>query len=245
MNSMASLPLVSVVVTSYNYGRFLREAVASVLQQTYKNLEIIVVDDGSTDDTAEVAQQLPVRYVHQRNGGVCRARNHGASLARGELLMFLDADDILRPTYIERCQQALSGASARVGYAYTQMEYFGDHGGVFRAAPFSRKRILLGGFINASALMKREVFDLSGGYSLQWQRGHEDMELWVRLFSLGHEGVLVPEPLLLYRRHGNTRNTLSKDEILQLDLELWTAYPRLYWSKLLTHPVAWLRQIQR
>lgn len=245
MDSMTSLPLVSVVLTSYNYGRFLREAVMSVLDQSFKDTEIIVVDDGSSDETAEVAQGLPVRYVYQKNGGVCRARNHGASLARGELLMFLDADDVLRPSYIEKCHRALVGASPGVAYAYTQMEYFGDHGGVFHAAPFSRKRMLKGGFIHASALMRREVFERSGGYSIQWVRGHEDMELWVRLYTLGYEGVLVPEPLLLYRRHGSTRNTLSKEEIRQLDLELWTAYPGLYWPKLLAHPVAWLRQMQR
>jgi glycosyltransferase involved in cell wall biosynthesis len=242
---MASLPLVSVVVTSYNYGRFLREAVASVQGQSYKNVEIIVVDDGSTDDTAAVARELPVRYVYQRNGGVCRARNHGATLARGELLMFLDADDILRPAYIERCQRALAGAPARVAYVYTQMEYFGDQTGIFTTSPFSLERILLGGFIHASALMKRAVFEQTGGFSLQWTRGHEDMELWVRMFSLGHEGLLLPEPLLLYRRHGRTRNTLTDAEILELDLQLWTAYPQIYWSNLARHPLAWLKYRQR
>ncbi len=241
---MTSPPLVSVVLTSYNYGCFLREAVESVLAQSFKDTEIIVVDDGSSDETAEVVRGLPVRYVYQKNGGVCRARNHGASLARGELLMFLDADDVLRPSYIEKCHRALVGASPKVAYAYTQMEYFGDHGGIFQAAPFSRKRMLAGGFIHASALMRREVFERSGGYSIQWLRGHEDMELWVRLYTLGYEGVLVPEPLLLYRRHGSTRNTLSKEEIRQLDLNLWTAYPELYWPKLLAHPVAWLRRMR-
>ena len=111
---MNTRPSVSVVITCYNYGRFLADAVASVQAQTYPASEIVVIDDGSTDSTAEVARALPVRYVHQANAGVSRARNHGATVTGGELLMFLDADDMLRPTYLERCVQALThGRPAR------------------------------------------------------------------------------------------------------------------------------------
>lgn len=234
----AEHPTVSVVVTSYNYGRFLAEAIESVQRQTLAATEIIVVDDGSVDDTAEVAARFPVRYLHQANGGVCRARNHGAAIARGELLMFLDADDVLEPTYLETCARALREAPPDVGYAYTQMRYFGSEEGIHRAGPFSAKSVLRGNLVNASAVIERAAFVQSGGFSLAWARGHEDMELWVRLYSLGVRGVFVPEPLLRYRRHGPSRNTLSPQELRALSFKLWWSYPSLYWTKLAARPIA-------
>src|SRR5579872_2171738 len=91
-------PLVSVVVVCYNQAHFLADAINSVLGQTYKNVEIIVVDDGSTDDTAATAQRFPgIRYIHQKNCGLSAARNTGLKASRGQYLVFLDGDDRLLP----------------------------------------------------------------------------------------------------------------------------------------------------
>lgn len=91
-------PLVSVVIPCYNQGRFLRDAIDSVLAQTHPDVEVIVVDDGSTDDTASVAHSRPaVRYIHQENGGAAAARNAGFAASRGDYVIFLDADDRLLP----------------------------------------------------------------------------------------------------------------------------------------------------
>ena len=96
------LPLVSVIIPTYNYGRYLGKALASCRDQTYKGLEIIVVDDGSTDDTRGVVERFgpDVVYIFQENQGVSRARNTGLAVGRGELLTFLDADDYLLPDSI-------------------------------------------------------------------------------------------------------------------------------------------------
>ena len=95
---MSYQPLISVVIPCYNHGRFLDEAIQSVNGQDYPNKEIIVVDDGSTDDTAEVAARFPgVKYVYQVNSGLAAARNTGTLHARGEYLIFLDADDLFLP----------------------------------------------------------------------------------------------------------------------------------------------------
>ncbi len=95
-------PLVSVIIPTYNYGRYLGKALESCRSQTYKGLEIIVVDDGSTDDTRGVVERFGpgVVYIFQANQGVSRARNRGLDVARGELLTFLDADDYLLPDSI-------------------------------------------------------------------------------------------------------------------------------------------------
>src|ERR1700679_761230 len=91
-------PLVSVVIPSYNSARYLGETIESVLAQTYAPVEIIVVNDGSTDTTAEIAQSYPVQYVYQKNGGISAARNIGVFHSRGKYVLFLDHDDRLLPT---------------------------------------------------------------------------------------------------------------------------------------------------
>src|SRR5438309_4900890 len=97
-------PLVSVVVPNYNYGRYVREAVDSVLGQTYPAVEVIVVDDGSSDDSLSVLQSYgsKIKLVVQPNGGVHKARNRGIEESKGEFVAFLDADDVWEPTKLER-----------------------------------------------------------------------------------------------------------------------------------------------
>ena len=98
-----SSQLVSVVIPSYNYGHFIEDTIRSILAQTYISYEIIVVDDGSTDNTQEILKPYleKINYVYQNNQGLSAARNHGTSLAKGEFVLFLDADDFLLPHMLE------------------------------------------------------------------------------------------------------------------------------------------------
>src|SRR5690606_1422900 len=101
-NNYSVINLISVVIPCYNYGHFLPIAIESVLNQTYLNKEIIVVDDGSSDNTAEVATSYEeVKYIYQKNRGLSAARNLGAAHSNGEYLVFLDADDWLYPKALE------------------------------------------------------------------------------------------------------------------------------------------------
>jgi glycosyltransferase involved in cell wall biosynthesis len=101
--SDAPAPLVSVVIPTYNYARFVSEAVDSVLAQTYPSLEVVVVDDGSTDDTREVLARYGdrIRYIYQPNAGLPAARNTGIKAARGEFIGLLDSDDVFHPRKFE------------------------------------------------------------------------------------------------------------------------------------------------
>jgi len=231
---MDSASLVSIVITSYNYARFLGEAIESGLKQTYRPLEVVVVDDGSTDDSVAVARRYDVRLIEQSNAGVSVARNRGAAEAQGELIVFLDADDLLEPAYVERCHQRLSTLPLHVAYVYTQMRLFGDEDSVFLSHPFSGRELIRGNFVPATALLRRRPFVAVGGFDPSWRLGFEDYELWLRMYDQGYRGVLLPEPLLRYRRHGPSRNVLSEREQAAINNRLVYTYPRLFWRE-------WLR----
>lgn len=234
-------PSVAIVIASYNYARFLPEAIESALAQTHRPAEVVVVDDGSTDDSLAVARRFPVRVIAQHNQGLSAARNAGGATVRSDYLMFLDADDILEPTYVERCLQALTAAPPHVAYAYTQMSLFGYETGIFESRPFDRRALPRGNYVNAAALMRRGVYDAVGGYDRSWSVAHEDYELYMRLLSRGYEGVFVPEPLLRYRRHARSMNTHTPERLNDLIWRMRGSYPRFYLREWWRHPLKMLR----
>jgi glycosyltransferase involved in cell wall biosynthesis len=235
-------PLVTIVIPNFDLGPYVAQAIESALAQTHAPVEVIVVDDGSRDDSLARIRATPgfqagrVELVAQANGGVARARNAGAARARGDYLVFLDADDLLEPTYVARCLEALQAAPASVAYAYTQMRYFGAAEGIYRSKRFGRWKLIRGNFVNASALVRRQAFEAVGGFDPR-MTGHEDHALWVAMLARGWGGVFVPEPLLRYRRHAAaSRNTLDRARLRQLHADVAIRHPRLFWLHLLLHP---------
>ena len=228
---------VSVVITCYNYGRFLDEAIRSVLGQSQDALEVIVVDDGSQDDSVVVARRHPVVLLEQANQGVCAARNLGGRAARGEYLLFLDADDVLEPGHVAACVAALDKAPREVAYAYTGMRYFGQEEGELAGRPFARETLIERNFVHASALMRREVFLEVGGFNDAWRDGLEDYELWIRMLACGYHGQLVEGVMLGYRRHGPSRNAISDRGLKAIRWRVRFTYPKLFWRKLLKDPL--------
>lgn len=202
-------PLVSIIVICHNYGRFLREAVDSALAQTYPNCEVLVLDDGSTDDSLEVARSYgdEVRVFTHPNMGIERTGNRGVEEARGELTAFLSADDRFEPTYIEELYGALK-AVPEASYAYCRSQMFGADDRVLRAFPFSPYLIAMRtNYVNASALIWRADYLAVGGMSVVGEMTMEDWDLWLRLIEHGKRGTFVRKPLLLWRRHeGGSRN---------------------------------------
>ncbi len=200
-------PKVSVVVTCYNYGRYLKEAVGSVLAQTYRDLEIVIVDDGSTDDTCDVIRQIVaanphacIRVIHQPNSGQpAHSRNRGIREARGEYILCLDADDMIAPTMIERCVAVLDTNPA-VAIAYTDRLDFGGVTQLVRAAPYDARRLAYQNHLSYCALYRRKVWEDVGGYRDN-VKGCEDWDFWVAACARGYIGFYIPEPLFLYRRH--------------------------------------------
>lgn len=212
-------PLVSVIIPCYNYGRFVSNAVNSVLVQTLQDFEIIVVDDGSTDpETVEVLDRLDfpkVTLLRQTNAGLPSARNAGIKQARGHYICCLDADDTLEPTYLEKCVGALE-SNPGIGLAYSWLELYGDESGYWETADLDPERLLLTNHIIVSAVFRRADWQRSGGYSPEMRGGYEDWEFWLRLASLGIRGKAIPEPLFRHYRHGRTMTHEANDMAAEL-----------------------------
>jgi glycosyltransferase involved in cell wall biosynthesis len=204
-----SEPLVSVIVPAYNAARYIGTALDSVMAQTYAPIEIVVVDDGSTDETAEVVRGYGdrVRYVYQENARQAAARNHGVREARGDLIAFLDADDAWLPDKLAR-QVELIRRRPDLGLVYCSMREVDALGRPIRDAVANlrgdRLRELLlgaatGGICGSTPLTTRRVFDELGGFD-PGLTPVEESDLFWRI-ATRYAIDYIDEPLVLYRRH--------------------------------------------
>jgi glycosyltransferase involved in cell wall biosynthesis len=186
-DSFSQDPLVSVIIPCYNGEAFLKEAIESALAQSYHRVEVIVVDDGSTDSSSEIAQKLPVRYIRQPNRGLTVSRNLGVSASKGSYIVFLDADDRLKPEAIETGLRVLTEhpecAMAVGDHLFVSKD--GSHLADSRkdcVAAHHYEALLRSNFIEmiSSALFRRSVLDEVGGFD-PGLRVAEDYELYLRI----------------------------------------------------------------
>jgi len=220
LNRSMEAPLCSVIIPSYNYGDYLRETVASVLSQTFSSLEVIIVDDGSTDPyTVEVVKSYianpRVQVLFRHNVGLAGARNSGIGIARGKYICCLDSDDLLMPTYIEQCIFELESYE-NVGFVYSWAQLFGDENFVWETRDFDIDVAKKENLTSVCAVYRKTDWMLVGGYGPKILGGIEDWEFWLRLAQLGRCGKVIPTPLFLYRKHGKTmwHETKAKREKL-------------------------------
>lgn len=229
------MPCVSVVIPLYNQGHFLTEALESVLVQTHADLEVIVVDDGSTDDSLEVAHRLaaecagpPVRVVHQKNQGLPGARNAGIAEARGEFVCCLDADDRLSTTYLERCVEALDRDSS-ASIAFGVQQNFGESDARFDNGSYDFARLCRNNLMSVCAVYRRRAWVEVGGYNPM--TSYEDWDFWIGCGEHGHFGIHVPEALWYYRVRAGSMYTEAVERDASLKAEIVLNHPRLYTSE--------------
>lgn len=231
------MPRVSVVIPTYNRAAYIGEAIESALDQTVRDLEIIVVDDGSSDRTAEIVGSYGnrIRYVRQENRERAAARNTGIRMASGERIALLDSDDAWLPNHIAACDEALR-RDPRAGVAYSRAVLVDEAGRLLTPMPAAMPsgdllhQILSScdiGATSSSTLIRREVFDSVGLFDeVRELSGSEDWVMWARI-ATRYEFVAVPEITAKLRVHGaNTRGNapgMERSSLKAVDV-LFSAY---------------------
>lgn len=202
-------PVVSVIIPAYNQAQYLRQAIDSALEQGDISLEVIVIDDGSQDETPEVLKEYEgkIRVLRKDNQGVARARNSGLEIAKGEFISFLDADDIWLPGHLAKAMKVFE-RETEVGLTYCDAKVI-DEASRFkklRCSPrtASLESLVLGNFITTSSVvLRKESLDKCGIFDPAFRYASEDWDLWMRIadkYQLRHTG----ETLVEYRRHSES-----------------------------------------
>jgi glycosyltransferase involved in cell wall biosynthesis len=194
-----SEPLISVIIPSFEHAHSLPFCLASILGQTYKNVEIIVVDDGSTDGTSDVLKGYDgkITVVSQSNQGSNPARNRGLKEAKGEYVIFADADVVMKPEMLLKLKTALDNNPA-VSYAYSGFTFGWK---TFKGTEFSQKKLKQLNFIHTTALVRKSDFP---GFDESIRR-LQDWDVWLTMLEQKKIGVLVPEVLFNVRIDGASR----------------------------------------
>ncbi|HTN54282.1 MAG TPA: glycosyltransferase [Anaeromyxobacter sp.] len=229
-------PAVSVVIPCYRQAEYLPFAVSSVALQTFRDWEIVVVDDGSPDDTAAVTRQLikklagrRIRLLRQPNRGLAEARNAGIRASRGRYVLPLDADDGIDREFLAKTVAVLEREPG-ISIVATDLAKFGAAEGVIPANPEAPLPVLLVGNQQAyCSLYRREVFEAVGGYAPDMPvAGYEDWNFWISAAERGFRARRVPEPLLLYRVKSQSMITTANRHDRQLRAWIALRHPALF-----------------
>lgn len=232
---------VTVAITVYDYRQYVVEALQSVLAQDLAALDLVIVDDCSTDDSAEVVADWLGRHAsrfgsarllrHIENQGLAATRNAAFAAATSEFVFVLDPDNALYPRCTSRCLQAIRDTG--VAFAYPIIEVFGRRADLMSVDPWDVERLRRMNYIDAMALVRRGAWEAVGGYSSVRYEGEEimgweDYDLWCKFVEHGFDGVRVPEILARYRDHSTSMlRTETDPKVHRLMLEMQRRHPWL------------------
>lgn len=231
---MDSSPKVSIIIPCYNQAAYLGEAIESALNQTYPNIEIIIVNDASTDSTAQIISEFQNKYpnikgIHlEQNAGACKAKNIAAEQANGEYILPLDADDKIMPAYVEKAVKILQN-NPKTGIVYCKAKLFGTKNKEWRLPPYNKEKILFGNMIFNTALFRKKDFEQAGKYKDYVKNGYEDWDLWLSIIKNGFDVCQIDEILFYYRQTNQETRTQKAENFKQeIFLEILTHHFPLY-----------------
>ena len=211
---------VSIIIPCYNDAQFIEQAVASALSQTYPNKEVIVVDDGSNEETKAVLKKLEpkiTRLITQENQGQSTARNAGIAAASGAYILTLDSDDYFEPSF---CEKAISlmDASEEIKLVTCYATLIHDNGStqVFKPKGGTIKDFLFANQALGTSFFRKEDWKVCGGYDETMRSGFEDWEFFIRLLENGGKTIVVGEALYNYRKRETS--TTSKANKIKTEL---------------------------
>jgi glycosyltransferase involved in cell wall biosynthesis len=232
----SATPKITVVVTCFNLGRYLEEAVDSVFEQTLQDFEVLIVDDGSTDpytrDLLSGWERPRTEVIEAKHGGLPAARNVGIRRARGEYICALDADDRLDPSWLQEAAEVLD-RDRRVTFVSHWFRTFGEEEWEWTPQRCDLVALLDRNTINGAALVRREALVEAGLFDEAMQEGCEDWDLWLTLVERGHRGVIIPRFLFQYRRRSDSMSWGMAERHLRLFRRLIEKHEASYRSHLL------------
>jgi len=197
-------PLVSVIMPVYNYGKMFQKSLESVFKSTYKNIELVIVNDGSTDDYVlnklnTLKDHPNIKLINQNNSGPANARNTGIKNSTGDYILPLDSDDMISPDYIQTCVNIIK-KDTDISPVYCDTNHAGEINGVEVRPEWSKERLLQGPFIVNCSMFSRKAYDSTNGYD-ETMNGWEDYDLWVQMMVNGYVGKRIPKPMFNYFHH--------------------------------------------
>jgi glycosyltransferase involved in cell wall biosynthesis len=238
---MAKSSKISVIIPCFNHGTFLPEAVASVIGIGRDDVELIVVDDGSTDERTrrelDTLAGQGINVIRQENKGLAAARNAGILASQGKYILPLDADDRLRPGWIDGGIRILD-SSSQVGVIYGDAQRFGQRNDRWITGAFDTDQLLCCNYIHASALYRRSVWEQNHGYDGTMPvQGFEDWDFWLGALEHGWQFAYVPEIFFEYRIAGGSMITRTRGFENQIEEFIALKHAHLYRN-------AWVRHQQ-
>lgn len=224
--------LVSIIVPCYMQAEYLAETLDSVLSQTYPNWECIIVNDGSRDNTEEVASKYVqkdarFKYLYKENGGLADARNFGILHSCGVYILPLDSDDRIGPTYIEKAMNVFD-KNPETKLVYCQAELFGIETGLWNLPKYSYQQLLRFNHIFCSCIYRRKDYDKTEGYNTNMLYGYEDWDFLLSLLSLGDIVYQIEESLFFYRTKKVSMITKLTSNHSQMILQMMLNHADLY-----------------
>ncbi len=225
---------VSVIMPCFNDGAYIEEAVASIRAQTYPNIELVIIDDGSDEpETKAVLEKLESSgavLLHTNRLRPAGARNAGIAAATGEYILPVDADDLIAPNYIEKAVKIMDD-NDNIGVVYCHADLFGEQSGPWELPDYSLEKMLLDNIIFVSAMFRREDWCKVGGYRTTMKHGMEDYDFWLSILELDRSVHQLPEVLFHYRIKPVSRTTRFQEDpavVQQTYRMIYNQHPVLY-----------------
>ncbi len=234
---------VSIIIPCYNQGQYIDEAVDSVLNQTFQNFEIIVINDGSTDKyTNKLLLEINrprTKIYNIKNGGLAKARNYGILKSTGKYILPLDADDKISPFYLEKAIEAFDNDDIKL--VYSKAVFFGNREGQWNLATYSYEKLLYQNMIFCSAIYKKSDFLKTNGYNPNMIFGWEDWDLWLSLLDENSKVICLDEVHFYYRvKKKSMIINITKEQELFLYEQLYKNHKLIY-DKFL-EPIIYLKK---
>ena len=239
--------MVSVIVPAYNMAAFLAETLDSILASTYSDFEVIVMDDGSKDNSYDIAKSYAakdkrVRAYTKKNGGVSTARNAAISLARGEFILPVDADNTIEPAFIERAVKTIC-SDPEIKVVAPTSDFFGEKTGIWKLPPFSLKLLARKNIMDNCALYRKADWERVGGYCPQIVT-REDWAFWISILKDGGKVVILPEVYHHYRIRSTSKRVTNRNKKFLVIDKLNNLHPEFF-ERVLHGPLRHRRSLSK